>query len=83
MARLLLAIVMLCALAGAAEAQSVAFRQGYFDGCQRAKYDAGYPVIRIDTHPTLAGTRDYEWGWEIGYQACNVELVQEYMREYR
>src|SRR5687767_11622207 len=54
------------------------YRQGFIDGCDTAKHQAGYPVAAQS--PRLPTNREYVEAWGDGYQFCRFNAQQEVNR---
>ena len=72
--------VMALATMGAVEAQTftTTYKLGFVDGCDLAKYEAGYPIAASGKR--LPGNSEYEGAWTNGYAFCMFNAQQEVHR---
>ncbi len=73
-------------LAGCVQQQAVpqtpAYRAGYADGCQSARYEVGQPTTFLQDRARMAEA-DYSLGWKQGHDVCYFDAVRDQQRRDR
>ncbi len=67
---------LLAGCTGARVPQSPSHADGFLQGCESARADAGLPTYFMHDPVRMATDPDYAAGWQHGYQFCLIEALR-------